>query len=217
MIKLFSTFYTYFSENLQQAEIRTFEKEEPILLAGEEIDGLYFLLEGSYNVLSPEINGKELLLRKCTPPAILGDIELFQHCLIQSNCIAKERCTFLFITQQAYEQTFKFDADFTQLLLEELTFKLKTCTTLSRVNALSAVAVKFAAYLCTIESSDIANDYLKVQNLQEIAALIGTTSRHMNRVLQKWAEQQIIERHDDTIHITDWQAIQAISEDIRFV
>ncbi|WP_042473505.1 Crp/Fnr family transcriptional regulator [Bacillus ndiopicus] len=217
MLELFSTYYAYFSENLKKAEIRTFEKEEPILLAGEDIDGLYFLLEGSYNVLSPEINGKELLLRKCTPPSILGDIELFQHCVIQSHCIAKTRCTFLFITKQAYEQTFKFDTDFTQLLLEELTFKLKTCTTLSRVNALSSVAVKFAAYLCTIESPNITNGYLKVQNLQEVAALIGTTSRHMNRVLQKWTEQQIIERQDDTIHIKDWQAIQIISEGVRFV
>lgn len=158
-----------------------------------------------------------MLLRKCTPPSILGDIELFQHCVIQSNCIAKERCLFLFIPKQAYEQIFKFDTDFTQLLLKELTFKLKTCTTLSRVNALSSVAVKFAAYLCTIDSPDIANDYLKVHSLQEIAALIGTTNRHLNRVLQRWTEQQIINRTDDMIHIKDWQAIQEISEDIRFV
>ena len=85
------------------------------------------------------------------------------------------------------------------------------------MNALSSVAVKFAAYLCTIDSPDIANDYLKVQSLQEIAALIGTTSRHLNRVLQKCTEQQIISRTDDMIHIKDWQAIQEISEDIRFV
>ncbi|WP_107942599.1 Crp/Fnr family transcriptional regulator [Metasolibacillus sp. FSL H7-0170] len=203
-------------ESLNKTEFRTFEKGGAILLAGEEVDGLYFLISGSYNVLSPEINGKELLLRKCTPPSIAGDIELFQNCRIQSNCIANDNCIFLFISQQSYEQTFKFDASFTQLLLEELTFKLKTCTTLSRVNALSSVAVKLAAYLCTIESAEASNDYLKVQSLQEIAALIGTTNRHINRVLHQWAEQHIIERNHNSIKITNWQAIQTLSENIRF-
>lgn len=202
--------------SLDKFQIRRYEENEPILNVGEEIDGFYFLIDGSYYVNSPESNGKELLLRRCTAPSILGDIEIFQQCSIQSNCLAIERCTFLFIPIQLYEQTLKFDANFTALLLKELSYKLKTCTTLSRVNALSAVNVKLAGYLCTIHSAENEEEYLKVQNMKDVADLIGTTSRHINRILKKWADEHIIIRSGDSIKIIDFERLATISENIRY-
>lgn len=217
-IEQFETIYQYKIPNHAQLDLPklTFHENESILTVGEQIDGFYFLISGSYYVTSPESNGKELLLRRCFAPSILGDIEIFQQCPIQSNCLAIEPCTFLFVPLQQYEKTLKFDAGFTTILLKELSFKLKTCTTLSRVNALSSVHVKLAAYLCTIQSNNRQDEYLIVQNIQDVAYLIGTTNRHVNRILKKWEDAQIIQRVDHSIKILNIKKLEELADNIRY-
>ena len=167
--------YTFPKEVVETLQYRTYQTNETILKTGDEIDGLYFLLEGKYYVSSLEITGKELLLRYSKKPAILGDIELLEQCPIQSNCIAAEMCEFIFIPLTIYNRYLKNDADFAQLMLKELAYKLKTCTISSRVNALSPVSVRLAAYYCTIASTQASSEYITSNKLDEVASLIGTT------------------------------------------
>lgn len=212
----FNVYRYYFSSDMKR-EIaqRVYEKGEPIVQAGDEIDGLYFLVCGKYTVSSLEITGKELLLRYCQSPAIIGDIELFDSCVVQSNCIAAETCVFVFVSRKLYEQKLKYDADFTQLLLRELAYKLRTCTVLSRVNALSAVSVRLAAYFCTLEMS-ADKDYITTSSLDEVAALIGTTKRHVNRILKQWGEEGLVARAGDVIQVLNWERMNVYSEQVRF-
>ncbi|MDQ0495279.1 hypothetical protein [Paenibacillus brasilensis] len=58
-----------------------------ILQAGDEITGLYLLVEGRYYVTTKEVTGKELLL---------------QNCDIQSDCTAATACSFIFIPLSVY-------------------------------------------------------------------------------------------------------------------
>lgn len=217
--EMFTGIYNYtFQDTFKtDIEIRTYEPKEYILNVGESINGFYFLLEGKYFVSSPEITGKELLLRYCQKPAIMGDIEYFQNCLVQSNCVAAEKSVFAFIPYELYSQHLKFDSEFTQILLQELAYKLHTCTISSRVNALSSVSLRLAAYLCTIESpSSRLKEYIMTNSLDEVASLIGTTKRHLNRVLKQWSDEGIVRRNDQSIQIINWRKIEEISEDVRF-
>lgn len=208
--------YTFQDRFKNEVEIRSYEPNEYILNVGEVIKGFYFLLEGKYFVSSPEITGKELLLRYCQKPAIMGDIEYFQNCSVQSNCVAAEKSVFAFIPYELYGQHLKFDSEFTQILLHELAYKLHTCTISSRVNALSAVSLRLAAYLCTIESTSRFKDYIMTNSLDEVASLIGTTKRHLNRVLKQWSDEGIVRRDEQSIQIINWSRIEEISEDVRF-
>ena len=102
----FAEHYTYKFPNevIKVLQLKTYQRNEYIVKTGNEIDGLYFLIEGQYYVSSIEITGRELLLRYCKKPAILGDIELIEQCMIQSNCIAAENCEFLFIPLHTYKK-----------------------------------------------------------------------------------------------------------------
>lgn len=216
-LKQLAAIYNYSIPNTLEKKItvRTYKTNEYILTAGEEIDGFYFLISGKYFVSSQEITGKELLLRYCQTPAIMGDIEILEDCLIQSNCIAAEPCIFVFIPKKIYEKELKYDASFSQILLRELAYKLRTCTISSRVNALSPANVRLAAFLCTV-SSDSQVSYISTNNLEETAALIGTTKRHVNRILKQWMDQGIVERENDEVRILQWDKVKEISEDVRF-
>lgn len=204
------------NELLNQIEYRKYGVNDFILKIGDQIDGLYFLLEGKYYVSSLEITGKELLLRYSKRAAILGDIEFFENCTIQSNCIAVEECEFAYISRNTYDKYLKNDIKFKQLLLEELAYKLRTCTISSRVIALSPVSVRLAAYYCTLESMHSNSEYINSKTLDEIASLIGTTKRHLNRILKKWSEEDIISRDGDNVKILDWSMIDEYSNGVRF-
>lgn len=214
-LEQFSTIYGCTLSPNVALQQRVYEAGAVITEVGSMIDGFYFLLSGTYYVTSPEANGKALLLRRCTTPAIIGDVELFQECSVQAQCEAITRCTFLFIPTAYYTSTLRFQAPFTELLLRELAFKLKTCTTLSRVNALSSVSVKLAAYLCTIHTEQQA--YLIVEQPQHIADLIGTTTRHVNRILKRWEDDGILQRTQDHIHITQLDTLRDLSHGVRYV
>ena len=196
--------YTFPEKVIDEIKCRTYSPKDLILTTGEEIDGLYFLLEGKYYVSSIEITGKELLLRYSKVPSILGDIEVFEKCEVQSNCIAAQPCEFVFVPNSTFESYLQHDAQFLKLLLRELAYKLKTCTTSSRVNALSPVSVRLAAYYCTVASGNSNSEYIFVGSLEEVASLIGTTKRHLNRILKKWSEEEAIIRNGDTLQILNW-------------
>ncbi|MGQ3479658.1 Crp/Fnr family transcriptional regulator [Paenibacillus sp. TY11] len=194
----------------------TISPQATILQAGDEIAGLYLLVEGRYYVTTKEVTGKELLLRYCHPLSILGDIEILQNCDIQSDCIAATECSFIFIPLSVYEMHLQHDGAFSRLLLKELAYKLQTCTISSRVNALASVEARFAAYLCTIYSNAFTKEYLLTSNLNEVASLIGTTKRHLNRIIKKWEEQQILSRVNDALQIINWGKLYTLSENIRY-
>lgn len=208
--------YTFTKDLVASLTVCTFQPNEFILKAGDRIDGIYFLLSGRYMVSSLEVTGKELLLRYCQQPAIMGDIEIFTDCLVESNCIAVEPCEVLCVPLEVYEAHLKFDSKFNQLLLQELAYKLRTCTISSRVNALSPAGVRLAAYLCTVESPSHLNQYIKTNSLEDVASLIGTTKRHLNRILKDWSEKGIIKREEKEIQILNWDKINEISENVRF-
>ena len=208
--------YTFPEKVIGEIECRTYCPKEIILTTGEDIDGLYFLLEGKYYVSSLEITGKELLLRYSKVPSILGDIEVFEQCEVQSNCIAAQPCEFMFIPISTFESYLQHDAQFMKLLLKELAYKLKTCTTSSRVNALSPVSVRLAAYYCTVASGNSNSEYIFAGSLDEVASLIGTTKRHLNRILKQWHDEGTINRQGETIQFLNWDAIRRYSEGVRF-
>ncbi|MER2038153.1 MAG: helix-turn-helix domain-containing protein [Solibacillus sp.] len=86
----------------------------------------------------------------------------------------------------------------------------------SRVNALSPVSVRLAAYYCTIESTNGNSEYITSKKLDEVASLIGTTKRHLNRILKQWSEEGSIHRAGDHIQILNWEKIRMYSNNVRF-
>lgn len=197
-------------------ELKFYNANQQVVTTGEPANGFYILVEGKYRVTTNEITGKSLLLRFCSPISIIGDIEWFQKKTIQSDITTLHSSTFIFIPYSIYEQYLKEYSPFTQMLLEELSYKLQTCTVASRINALASVDTRFAAYLCTIYSDTKFGKQLFTANPQEVASLIGTTHRHINRVIKKFIEQQILIKNRDGLLVNNWPALDQLSESIRY-
>jgi len=198
-------------------ELRCYDEGDLVLREGEQMDALLFLVEGKVKITSSVEIGKALLLRFCEPFAIIGDIELIQKVDVQSQVEAVNRSICVAVPfGYLYEHAMN-EPKFLLSLLTHVTYKLKTCTTASRVNLLASVENRFASYLLTTINAD--NEYgkeIRTTNTQEIADLIGTTSRHLNRVILKFSEQGMIQKVRDSISILDKSKLQKLSNGIRY-
>ncbi|MDN9012833.1 helix-turn-helix domain-containing protein [Brevibacillus laterosporus] len=57
---------------------------------------------------------------------------------------------------------------------------------------------------------------LKTSNIKEVADLLGTTYRHLNRVIHSLSEKKIIKRDKSSIRILNWSCLEEISNGIRY-
>ncbi len=198
-------------------QLFSYEADEIILAEGQPIDALLYLVEGKIKATASVGNGKSLLLRFNQPLSIVGDIEWIRRIDVQSQITAVTDCIFLAVPfEHLYQHEMK-NALFLQDLLQQVTYKLQTNTTASRVNLLASVDQRFASYLLSVKSTE--NRFgveMHTENSSEIADLLGTTQRHLNRVIKKLMEQGIIEKQQRKIRILDEAALEQLAQGMRY-
>ncbi|MCR8641027.1 Crp/Fnr family transcriptional regulator [Paenibacillus sp. N1-5-1-14] len=215
-IRMHQIDHMFCSIALLNLQIRTYEPDETILSEGEVLDGIYIQVEGQSRVSSSLETGKTLLLRFCHPVSIFGDIELIQQITVQSRVEAVETSSFLFIPIRDVQQHLMADPLFLNELLRHLAYKLQTCTTASRVNLLSSVEERFATYLLSTGHPKDFGKELHTTHTAEIAAIVGTTPRHINRLVHKLSEQGVIAKSKNGIQILDLEELDRISNGVRY-
>lgn len=57
---------------------------------------------------------------------------------------------------------------------------------------------------------------LATTNHAEIASLIGTTTRHLNRVIEKLSQKGILMKKDKEIFVLDWFEVEQLSCGLRY-
>ncbi|WP_433941822.1 Crp/Fnr family transcriptional regulator [Paenibacillus lautus] len=199
--------------------LQQYEPGEIILHEGFAMQSLLFLVQGKIKVTSSIETGKSLLLRFGHPFSIIGDIELIRDVPVQSQIEAVNECLFIGLSFDYIRQHEMTNARFTSALLDHLSYKLQTCTTASRVNLLASVENRFASYLMSTMSPGPDPSFgmeLRTDHIGEIASLLGTTHRHLNRVMHAFAQKGVLERNGQTIRILNWPALEHASNGIRY-
>lgn len=197
--------------------LQAYKEGEIILREGEEMKQLLYLVEGRVKATSSVETGKSLLLRFNHPLALVGDLELVRHTRVQSQITAVTACLFIALP---FEYIYKHEMSnpaFLQDLLHHLSYKLQTLTTASRVNLLSSVENRLASYLLSISTP--GNEFgteLQTGNIGEMADLLGTTHRHLNRILHDLTEKGIIEKTRRHLRIVDYEKLEEMSQGIRY-
>lgn len=220
---LLSTYYlnqkelkNIFTNEQHPFQIRRYSLNEVVLIEGEDIEGLYIQVSGRTKITTSVITGKALLLRFCSALSIMGDIELVQKVPIQAQVTAVEETDFIFIDKTYIHNKLMKDIAFLRQLLVHTTYKLQTCTTASRINLLASVETRFASYLCTVRNGVSFGKEIHTTNSVEIASLIGTTMRHLNRVIEKLISEKVIKKNKKEIVVIEWEKIEDISGGLRY-
>jgi CRP-like cAMP-binding protein len=150
------------------------------------------------------LDGTRSSIGTLAPLALIGELDLFIEPNLRLSITTAEPSTFLYIEREFALRYGANDARFLRLVIHNLSTKLIRSTLILRHNVLP-LSGQVAALLIT-QTAD-GNNRLRLQSKSYLAELVGTTTRHLNRILNSFAVEGVIAVEENLIVICDREAL----------
>lgn len=202
-------------ELIDNCEIHTFKKGESICTLGHAVNYMYFLVKGKTKVSTLLSTGKSLLLCFTNPLEIIGDIEFIDNPFADCNVTALNECVCLAFPLDKIKQYAFNDPKFLRFIIESLGTKLRNNSIYSAINMLYPLENRFASYLLSLVSNDCEKRYtVEIESITLLSELLGTSYRHLNRVVSSLISQGVIKKSKNTILILNIEILKSLAQDI---
>lgn len=202
-------------EWLPQLSLFCFDQGELICSQGQPASMLYILVKGKVKIYTTSAQGKALILSFKKPLEVIGDIEYIQGNDMLNTVEAVSQVEMIGIHHRWLNKYGKEHAPLLQFLLEIVARKFYIKSNFLSFNLMHPVEVRLASYLMSIsydESDALIKGEVSTPSLVDAANLIGTSYRHLNRVIQKFCEEGLIERRKGFIQIIDREGLSERAE-----
>lgn len=208
--------HSYLNKDLLNSlEIHTFNKNEYLCSLNEKLFYMYFLVEGKYKVTTLVSSGKSLLLCFNTPLSIMGDIEFIENSYADCNVQALEPCICLALPLNKIKEYGYTDPVFLRFIISSLQKKLRRNSSYMSINILSAIENRFASYLISSIPTNISGEILvDIDGITNLAELLGSSYRHLNRVIRNLSDLKITEKNKNAIKILNLEKLTLLAQDV---
>ncbi|MCD9020587.1 cyclic nucleotide-binding domain-containing protein [Cohnella silvisoli] len=204
-----------FDEKTEAAmELFAFDKGEMVCSVGDRLEHLFMLVKGKIKIYKVLPNGKAILIRFYNPLSTIGDLEMLGELTVKSSVESVNDTLFIGIKQQALVDTAYNDPAFLRFIIKHLAHKLHTFSNASSLNLLYPVETRFASYLVSItmdENDQTQIEEIKTAKLTEIAEMLGTSYRHLNRVISQFAAAGLVERSRGSLFVKDINQLKKLA------
>lgn len=207
---------TYLNKNLLNSlEIHTFNKNEYLCSLNEKLLYMYFLVNGKYKVTTLLSSGKSLLLCFNTPLSVMGDIEFIENPYADCNVQALDKCVCLGLPSNKIKEYGYNDPIFLRFIISSLQKKLRRNSSYMSINILSPIENRFASYLVSsIPTNNYEEIFVDIDGINNLSELLGSSYRHLNRVIKNLSDLKIIEKNKNTIKILNLEKLNLLAQDI---
>ncbi|MBH5319475.1 cyclic nucleotide-binding domain-containing protein [Paenibacillus sp. GSMTC-2017] len=202
-----------FSEPLRKhLALYQFEPDETLCLQGEEPQFLFFLVSGKVKVFTTSTEGRTLLINFTTPLGIIGEIECLRDRVNLNTVKAVSPVETIGIHKRWLSQ-YGVEAPFLRFLLDMVTDKFYTKSLALSSNLLNSVEVRLASYLLSVSFDDEKESYssVRISSIKDTANLIGTSYRHLNRVLRSFSSAGLVERRKGILVVIDRKGLTEVA------
>ncbi len=196
------------NELIKHLRLFHFAPYSHVYIEADEQEYLYFLVKGQVQCSHYHANGKLAVFALSKPFAVIGDIEILREEKINSNVIATEDSILLGLSRSIVHRYGADDPTFLRFIIDQLSLKLYETNNLS-VNQILPVINRLIAYL--LAQSSESTDVVHLPNKEDLASLLGTSTRHLNRVFRELSEAGYIQLDYPTIHLPDKSALLRIN------
>lgn len=168
---------------------------------------LYFLVEGQVQCNHYHLNGKLAVIALSKPFTVIGDMEILSEERVNSNVIATRDTTMLGIATSVVNRYGANDPRFLRFLIDQLREKLYKTNSL-QMNQLLPVVNRLAVYIL----SQLNHENITIlPDKEELASLLGTTPRHLNRVLKQLVEAGGINAGYPLVRVLNRSVLETLS------
>jgi CRP-like cAMP-binding protein len=178
-----------------------------IFLEQGELDYLYFLVEGQVQCNHYHMDGRLAVFALSKPFMAIGDLEILRDETVRSNVISTQDTVMLGIAADIVQRYGANDPRFLRFIIEQLRMKLMQSNFWQESQAFPAINRLSIFMLAN------ANDAGEISfpGKDELASLMGSTTRHLNRVLRQLVEAGAISDDYPCVHILDKEALQTLT------
>lgn len=196
----------------KQLALFRFEPEEALCRQGEVPDYLHVLVLGKVKVFTNSIDGRTLLVNFTSPLGVIGDIECLRGRENLNTVTAVTAVETIGIHKRHLAQ-FVGVAPFLHFLLDEVTDKFYNKSISLSSNVLYPVEVRLASYLLSVSSGDGvgADSQATTANLKDTANLIGTSYRHLNRIVRAFCDHGLVARRRGKLVVIDREGLTNVA------
>jgi len=174
---------------------RRYAANRALFRAGDEADGLYFLLEGRVRV-SRELSSRAQLLHMESTGGVLGEIPVFGGGPFPGTAIAVERSRCAHLATSAIERLLRDDPDFARFAVHRLATRARSL--LNRIDELTTTTIvaRLARWVLDRASNNDSetNDFTLGMSQEALAAELGTVREVVVRGLASLVDAGAIRR-----------------------
>ncbi|NOV04831.1 Crp/Fnr family transcriptional regulator [Paenibacillus planticolens] len=196
----------------QHLALYRFESDEALCLQGEEPQYIHFIVQGKVKVYTTSTEGKTLLINFTTPLGVIGEIECLRRKENLNTVTAVSPVETIGFHKRWLSQ-YEGEVSFLRFLLDMVTDKFYLKSISLSYNLLYPVEVRIASYLLSISTEDENGAFsgVSMTSLKDTANLIGTSYRHLNRVLQGFSQSGLVERSKKTLIVKDRKGLTDVA------
>lgn len=193
---------------LRHLQIFRFPAYSNIYMEQDEQHVLYFLVAGQVQCSHYHPNGKLAVLALTEPFAVIGDVEIFNTAKMMSNVVATRDTVMLGIYSDFVHRYGAEDPRFLRFIIDQLSHKFYQNNALQR-NWVLPVINRLALYILSQRVNE--QGWIVFPDKEELASLMGTTTRHLNRVLRELADAELIHSEYPLVRMLDRAVLQELT------
>lgn len=190
-------------------ELFEYEKDEFIMHEGQINDFLFFVLNGTVRCFSYAVNGKVQFINYLHHAQSIGLVGSIWRKPAISNIQATETCRCLALSLVRYRDELMNDNKFLRYLSFQLGDILQNSNRRLQVIQCTSAESKLASVIL----GSVSDDGLCRLNLTLTAEVVGTTYRHILRMLSRLCANEIIEKKGKAYRIKDSVYLSMCSEE----
>ncbi|SEN98960.1 Crp/Fnr family transcriptional regulator [Paenibacillus sp. OV219] len=183
-----------------------FGPDEALCRQGETQEWIFVLVSGKVKVYTTSSEGNTLLVNFNSPLGVIGEIECISGLDTLNTVTAVTEVEAIGIHKR-WLHLYREEVTFLQFLLHLVSHKFHSKSISLSFNLLYPVEVRLASYLLSVTSPEEAK--ISIANLKDIASLIGTSYRHLNRVILKFCNMHLLDRARGTLIVRDRAGLEA--------
>lgn len=198
-----------FSKDYSSAfQLLEYQKDEFIIRENSLNNYLFFLVEGSVKCLSYSMNGKTQFISYLKPAEIIGIVGSIWGEPAQATIQAMGKCRCLALPLISLRRELMNDNKFLRYLCRQLGNTLYNSNRYLQVSQCSSTESKLASLILASAEDDVCR-----LNLSSCAEFIGTTYRHVLRMLGKFCSDGLLEKDGKAYIIRDSTTLTLYGQD----
>ncbi len=204
--------YDYIKDYLDEISILNYKKGEYITHSSENLEEIFFVLNGTTKVECITKSGKSLLVDELSKNEFVGKISYMYEQNLFCDITATSNATLLRISKSTFKELEK-NSEFLKIFLFKTSRRIYYMYKKLMIKELFSLKETFAFYI--LENSE--NDVFKFKSMYNLCEILSVSRKNLYNVINSFIKKNYIKKDKNSLIILNRDCLYELSIGIREV